>query len=174
MVTILAGSFNLLSVHPGLVFWTIITFLTVLLLLWLFAWKPIIQAIDVRNDKVENDLKESERLREEAKNLLKEYEEKIENSQKEASKIIEQSKIDAESVREKILKGVQEESKELRERVEKEIEQAKENAIQEIKNSIVDTTITILSKILKKNVGDRSHGELILNELKTMPSNLKN
>ena len=174
MAPILAGSFNLLSVHPGLVFWTVVTFLTVLLVLWLFAWKPMIQALDSRNDKVENDLKESQRLREEAEKLLKEYEEKIKSSHKETVQLMEQSKKDAEAAREKILKKAEEESRELRERVEREIEQTKESAIQEIKSSIVNTTIAILSKILKKNVTDDSHKELILDELKGMPQNLKN
>ena len=174
MFIILAGSFDLLSVHPGLVFWTVITFLTVLLLLWLFAWKPLIRALDSRNDKIENDLRESQHLREEAEKLLKEYEEKIENSRKEARLFMEQSKKDAISLKEKILQKAEAEAKELRAKTKKEIEQAKEAVISEVRNSIVDASILLLSKILKEDVEDETHKQIILDKLKDMPPILKN
>ena len=106
--------------------------------------------------------------------MLKEYEEKVENSKEEAMQFMEQSKKDTESLREKILEKAEAESRELRAKAEKEIEQAKEAVISEIKNSIIDTTIMVLSKILKKDVEDETHKQIILDKLKGMPPILKN
>ena len=100
---VILSGFNLLAVNPGLVFWTVVTFLTVLLCLWLFAWKPLLQAIDQRNDKIENDLNESAKLREEADALVKEYKKKIDLALQEASKILDESRKNAEKDRQRII-----------------------------------------------------------------------
>ena len=88
----------------GLYFWTVVTFLTVLIILWLFAWKPIIQAIDARNDKIEGELKESQHLREESEKLFRDYESKMKEAQSETIQLIDEGKKEAEETRAKILK----------------------------------------------------------------------
>ncbi len=40
---------GLLKVDPGLLLWTIITFVVLLLILWKAAWKPIVEALDARS-----------------------------------------------------------------------------------------------------------------------------
>ncbi len=161
-----SDSFNLLAVNPGLVFWTVVTFMTVLGILWLFAWKPIIHALDARNDKVESELKDSQKLREDAEKLLEAYEAKIESAKGEATKLLERSKKEAEVAGVRIVKEAEEKRKEVISQTQKEIEQAKIAVVQEIQNGIVNTTLQIVSKILQTNVDDLKHKELIVNELK--------
>ena len=166
MLLLASDSFNLLAINPGLVFWTVVTFLTVLGILWRFAWNPIVQAMDARNNKIESELKESQRLSEEAEELLKDYEAKIEKAEQESLEFAEKGKREAERSRERILREAEEKSKEMLSRAEKEIGQAKIAAVQEIQEGIVNTTIQIISKILKVDVGDEEHRSLIVDELK--------
>ena len=63
MVLLTGTSIDLLKVSPGLVFWTAVTFIVVLVVLWLFAWKPIINGLDARNEKIQEDLDSSRKLR---------------------------------------------------------------------------------------------------------------
>ena len=165
-IILASESFNLLAANPGLVFWTVVTFLTVLIILWLFAWKPIIQAIDARNDKIEGELKESQRLREESEKLLRDYESKMKEAQTETMRLIGEGKKEAEETRAKILKKAEKENSEIKARMKQEIEQAKISAVQEIQESMVNMTIQVISKIFKKDVDDKTHKELIMNELK--------
>ena len=161
-----SDSFNLLAINPGLVFWTVITFVTVLTILWLFAWKPIIDALDIRNDKIESELKESQRLREDAEKLLKDYEAKIESAKDEATSLLETSKKEAEEAGVRIIKKAEEKNQAMATQAKKEIAQARLAVIQEIQDSIVNTTIQIVSKILKTDVTDAKHKKLIVDELK--------
>lgn len=165
MPLLAGGSFNLLAVNPGLVIWTVVTFVIVLTILWLFAWKPIIKALDERNDRVKDDLEKSRQLREEAERLFKEYEDKLEAAKVEAHEIVEESRRDADAVRTRMLEEAQTESNRMKERAETDIEQAKKKALSEIESSVVDITVQVLSKVLKDEVSAEKHKEVIEKEL---------
>ena len=159
------ASFNLLAVNPGLLIWTVITFSVVLTVLWLFAWKPIIAALDSRNEKVEGDLQKSKELREEAEKLLMDYEKKLDSIKSEANQLIDEGRKDAEVLKEKILKEAREEAERINVRTEQDIHQAKLRALDEIENSVVDMTVSALSKILTQEVKAETHKAVILREI---------
>lgn len=71
------GGLNLLEVNPGLVFWTVFTFLVVVLVLKKFAWDPILKALDARAEKIHGDIDKATELKTQAEELYKSYEAKI-------------------------------------------------------------------------------------------------
>lgn len=164
-MVILAAGLDLLAVNPGLVIWTAITFIVVLLVLWLTAWKPIIKALDERNSRVEDDLEKSRALREEAEDLMKEYQTKLDSATQEAVQIIEKGRKDSEAMRAKILSETQEEAASLRSRVSKELELAKIQALSELEAKVVDTAISVISGILAKDINDEEHKQMVMREL---------
>ena len=165
MYILAAGSLELLKVNPGLVFWTVVTFSVVLIILWLFAWKPIIKALDARNDRIENDLKESRKLREDAENLLKVYEQKIENAKKEAMQLLEEGRKDAEENKDRILKEAREEAENIRDRIQHEISQAKLKALDELEKGAVELSVQLVSNVFKKSLTGTEHRSIIVKEL---------
>ncbi|MDH4199417.1 MAG: F0F1 ATP synthase subunit B [Spirochaetia bacterium] len=164
------GSFNLLSVDPGLVFWTVVTFTLVLLVLWRYAWKPIIEALDARNDKIEGDLKKSEDLRKEAEDLLKSYSDKIDSAKHEVNGMLEKARKDAEDLRNKILQTAQEDATIVKDRSKNDIEQAKVKAIREIQELSVDISLKLLGNVLNQDVNDEEHRKIVLRELEKLKS----
>lgn len=164
-MVILAAGLDLLAVNPGLVIWTTITFIVVLLVLWLTAWKPIIKALDERNSRVEDDLEKSRALREEAEDLMKEYQTKLDSATQEAVQIIDKGRKDSEAMRAKILSETQEEAASLRSRVSKELELAKIQALSELEAKVVDTAISVISGILAKDINDEEHKQMVMREL---------
>lgn len=164
-MVILAAGLDLLAVNPGLVIWTAITFIVVLLVLWLTAWKPIIKALDERNSRVEDDLEKSRALREEAEDLMKEYQTKLDSATQEAVQIIDKGRKDSEAMRAKILSETQEEAASLRSRVSKELELAKIQALSELEAKVVDTAISVISGILAKDINDEEHKQMVMREL---------
>lgn len=165
MLLLAGGSLNLLEVNPGLVIWTAVTFLIVLAVLWLFAWKPIIKALDERNARVEDDLEKSRALREEAEGLIKEYQEKLDSAKQEAVNIVEESRKEGEVLKNKLLAEAQEELTSLKERSTREIDLAKEHAISELEGKVVATAISVISGILAKDINDQEHKDIVLREL---------
>jgi len=168
-MTVLAGnSINLLSVNPGLVIWTAVTFLIVLIVLWKFAWKPITTALDERNQKVVDDLDESKKLRENAEKLLNDYEAKLESAKQEAMQLLEESRKDSESNKARILKEASDEAEKIKERTAHDIEQAKVKAIAEIEGKVLDLTVKVLSKVMKTQLTGNEHKDMISRELNSL------
>ncbi|MCS6984159.1 MAG: F0F1 ATP synthase subunit B [Leptospiraceae bacterium] len=165
MLLLAAASLDLLAVNPGLLIWTLVTFLVVLVILWLFAWKPIIRALDERNAKIEGDLKESEELRLRAEKLLRDYEEKMEKARSEAMELLEEGKRDAEVQREKILKQAQEEAKHILEKAQQEIELAKVKAISEVEDSVIALSSELMRRIFRDRLSIEEHRKLLSEEL---------
>ena len=83
---------GLLKVDPGLLLWTIITFVVLLLILWKAAWKPIVEALDSRAEKVRGDIDNAEKARQEAEKILEEHRQLMNNAKAEAGEIISKGK----------------------------------------------------------------------------------
>jgi F-type H+-transporting ATPase subunit b len=165
MVLLAGTSIDLLKVSPGLVFWTAVTFILVLIVLWLFAWKPIIRALDARNDKIQEDLDHSRKLREQAESLMADYKKHLDAAKDQALSIIEEGKRDAESIRHRIIEDAKKEAEDIHNRAIGEISQAKAKAIKELEKEVVDLSVAIISKILSRDVSKEDHRNIILKEL---------
>ncbi len=168
MKIILAGGIALLDINPGLVIWTTLTSIIVSIILYVFAWKKIILALDKRAEYIENNIKEAERLKLEAEAKYQEYQNKMIELKQEAQDIIQEAKKDADNLKDEILKKAKEEAEELRRRAQKEINLAKESAIQEIHNYVIDLSMEIARKTIHKTLSKEEQKKLIEETLKNL------
>ena len=76
MPIVLAAS-NLVDVRPGLIFWTLVTFVLVALLLRRVAWGPILKVVDEREKAIAASIESAKRERAEAEQLLAEQKDAI-------------------------------------------------------------------------------------------------
>ncbi|PKL37826.1 MAG: ATP synthase F0 subunit B [Spirochaetae bacterium HGW-Spirochaetae-1] len=162
---------GLLKVDPGLLLWTIITFLVLLLLLWKAAWKPIVEALDARAEKIRGDIENADKSRQEAEKLLAEHRQMMGNAKDEASKVIAQGRDEAEKIRNDIIERANKDAKEIAERIKREISLAKDNALAEMKAEIVVLSTDIASKIIQKNLKPEDQNALVketLNKIGTV------
>jgi F-type H+-transporting ATPase subunit b len=143
---------GLLKVDPGLFLWTLITFLVLVLILWKAAWKPLVEALDLRAEKVRNDIETAEKNRLEAEKMFEEHKAMMDNAKNEAAKIVAEGKADGEKLKNSILEKANEESKDLLERAKREITLSKDKAISELKNEIAVISTEIAAKIIVKNL----------------------
>ncbi len=162
---------GLLRVDPGLFLWTIITFMVLMLILWKMAWKPIVDALDARSERIRGDIESADRKRIEAEKLLAQHKEMMDRAKDEAAEIIAKSKIEAEKIRNEIIEKANNDSRELAERAKQEIKLAKEEALAEIKSEIVNISTEIASKIINKNLNPEDQKSLVqetLDKLRTV------
>jgi len=71
----------LLNPDFGLVFWTTITFLLLVWVLGKFAWKPILQSIEKRNEEIAQALATAEKIKQEMAQMQVEKEKLLEQAQ---------------------------------------------------------------------------------------------
>lgn len=152
---------GLLKLDPGLLLWTIITFITLVLILWKAAWKPIIEALDGRAEKVRGDIEKAEKTRLDAEELLRQHREMLDKAKGETAKIIEDGRASAEKLRSEMLEKANQESKEIAERARKDITLAKDKALSELKVEVVNIATDIASKIIAKNLKPEDQDKIV-------------
>lgn len=147
--------------EPGLIFWTWISFIVLLILLKKFAYPQILKGLKKREETIQQQLEEARRTKQEAQSLLEEYRQQLAEARSEAQKIINEGKQLGENMRKEILQRAQQESNEIVKRAQEEIELQKQKAILELKERIADLSLAAASKIIKKSLDPKDHQRLI-------------
>ena len=115
------------------------------------------KALDGRAEKISNDLAEARRLREEAQQLLAEYQRKRKEAEKEAASIISSAEHEAKAIAAEAKKKTEEYIVRRTALAEQKIAQAESQAVLEVKSSAVDLAIAATESILvSKLTGETS------------------
>ena len=119
----------LVQLDPGLFVWTIITFLILLTLLSKFAWKPLLNALEKREDEITNSLENAEKARKELERLTTEGDEIIAQARSEAQAIVTEGKKAADQLKDSTLLKAKEEAVTNLEQAKEQIQVEKDKAI---------------------------------------------
>ena len=101
---------GLLDVNPGLIVWTIVTFIIVLVVLRWVAWGPILQAVEAREKGIQDAIDSAKRDREEAERVMAENKRQLSEAQKQTAEIVAQGQKDAERIVEEAKSGARTEA----------------------------------------------------------------
>ena len=156
----------LVQLDPGLFVWTIITFLILLTLLSKFAWKPLLNALEKREDEITNSLENAEKARKELERLTTEGDEINAQARSEAQAIVSEGKKAADQLKESTLLKAKEEAVTNLEQAKEQIQVEKDKAIAEIKGEVVGLSLSIAEKLVKKNLNEEDNKSLINESLK--------
>ena len=121
-------------------------------LLYLKIPQKINNSLLAKINEIKKELQESEKLKDEAKNLLSDYENKIDKSRKETREIIIAAKNESEKI---IIEKTQKFHQIIEERkksAEQKIIQMKENALKDIKNISIKISIEAAESIIKNSI----------------------
>ena len=140
-------------------------FLTVVLLLGKFAWKPLLGALKAREDFIRESLESAKKEREESAALLKQYTDQINKAREEATAITQEGRRDAEEVRRKVTADARAEADAMIKRAKREIEIAQQDAITEIYNTLADLSTQIAERVLRREVDTDKHRDLVARAL---------
>jgi len=146
-IILLSG--GLLNPNPGLIFWTAVTFIIVLLLLKKIAWGPIISALEEREKGIQSAIDRAYTAKDEAESILKKNKELLAKADAEADKIIREGKEYAEKLRGDITEKAQAESKKMIASAKEEIEQEKRRALDVLRNEVADLAVKGAEKIIR-------------------------
>src|SRR5204862_8022789 len=100
----------LVQPDPGLFIWTIITFLVLLALLAKFAWKPLLQALEGRQERIRRSLEDADKARQELERLQQESAKIMQQARIEAESIVAQTRADADRLREELKQKAKDEA----------------------------------------------------------------
>lgn len=152
----------------GNIFWSLVTFFAVLFVLGKFAWKPILGALQQREEFIRSSLEQAKQDREAAESRLKDYEAKLASARQEATEIVQEGRRDAEAVKRKIEQDTKESTAAMLERVKREISIATDTAIKELYDVTGTLATSIASRIISKELDARDHERLIAESIREL------
>ncbi len=156
----------LVQLDPGLFVWTILTFLLLVFILAKFAWKPLLKMLQDREDMVRSSLEDAEKAKSEVERLNEESEAIMAKARSEAQSILADGKVAAEKVKDDIIAKSKEQANKIREDAGNQIQVEKDKAISEIKKEVVNLTLLVAEKLIRKNLSDADNKSLIEESLK--------
>ena len=152
---------GLLDVNPGLMIWTVITFIILVLILKKVAWKPILTALDKRESDIKESLAQAEKAKDEAKKILEENQANLAKAEDESKKIIEQSRAYAESLKEQLIKDSKDQAKKIVDEASSEIQRKKDAAFEELKGQIAEIAVNAAEKIIRESLDAQKSKQVI-------------
>jgi F-type H+-transporting ATPase subunit b len=156
----------LVQLDPGLFIWTILTFLVLVALLGKFAWRPLLQALESRQESIRKSLDDAQKAKQELERLHAESAEIIRQSRVEADAIVTRSRGDAERLREEMKQKARAEADTIVKNAERQIQLETGRAIQQIRREAVDLSVMIASKLIQRNLTKEDNERLIEEALK--------
>ena len=139
----------------GLVFWTIITFLCLLFILRKFAWKPILGAVDDREEGIKKALASAEDAKREMENLHADNERILKEARVERESMLKE----ARELKDKMISDAKEEAQaqagKMIEQAQAAIESEKKSAMAELKSHVAGLSVEIAEKVVRAELSDK-------------------
>jgi len=151
----------LVQLDPGLYIWTIVVFLILLGLLAKFAWRPLLEALDKRQESIRHALDDAAKAKQELERLQVESQRILAEARGEAESIVARTREDANRLRDEMRQKAQQEAANIVKNAEKQIELETARALQQIRHEAVDLSVAIASKLLQRNVSTEDNERLI-------------
>jgi F-type H+-transporting ATPase subunit b len=155
------GSVNLLEPHAGLMFWTLLIFIVLLVVLSRFAFKPLTAAVAARERALEEAISGAKRDREEAARLLEEQNRRLAEARTEAQRFIAEGRAAGEKLRNDMLEQTRQQQQELLDRARAEIAAERDRAIADLRREAVDLAIAGAGKVIERNLDDQANRHLV-------------
>jgi len=153
------------EVNFGLFFWTWIVFITLLFLLWKFAWPGILKATEERENKIKAQLAQAESLNEEAKLALAAGQKLQADTRAEAQQLLAEARAAVEQEKASLVDRVRVEQDALLARTRREIGAEKDKALLELRREAVDLALGAASKVLGERLDTEADRKLVLDYL---------
>jgi len=154
-------------------FWALIGLVIFLgILVYVKVPGMIAKSLDDRADRIRTELDEARRLREEAQQLLAEYQRKRKEAEKEAADIVAAAKREADMLAQEARQRTDEYVSRRTALAETKIAQAEQDAVNEVRSRAVDIAVEAAGKLLAERVDTKVSADLFKSSLKDVRGKL--
>ncbi len=161
----------MLNPNPGLIIWTIVTFVLLLLILRKVAWKPLLEILFKREESVKSALDKAEKAQSDAERIFRENQKALERASVEGQKILNESRIFAEKLKDDIIDKANQQSRKMLDAAKEEIVRDTEAAMFQLRSEIATIAIGAAGKIIDETLDENKHRRLVDSYMKELPRN---
>lgn len=156
-----AGPVNPMEWKSDLAIWTAVVFLCLLAVLWKFAWKPIAEGLDKREQNIADQIAQAEAANQKANDILSDYQSQLAAAGDQVRAILDQGRRDAGQVGQELVDKAKQEAKAEYQRAVKQIDAATADAIKELANQSATLAVELAGKIVRSKLTPDDHSRLI-------------
>ena len=156
--------------RSDLAIWSLAVFALLMGLLGKFAWKPIMEGLDKREQGIEHQINETKKANVEAKEMLATYERRLAEASEEVRAMLEEARRDADSTKQSIIAEARKAAEEEQVRARHEIGLARDEALSTIAEKAGDLAVEVAGKFLREKIGKDDHARLVRESVASLGS----
>ena len=141
----------------GLFFWQLVLFIGLVLLLRKFAWKPILDAVEKREDGIKDALDAAEKAKLEMTNLQADNEKLLKEARAEREAMLKEARDIKNKTIEDAKGEAQEQANKMIEQAQAAIESEKKAAMVELKNHVAGLSLEIAEKVVRTELSNKDN-----------------
>ena len=145
---------DFLNPELGLIFWQLVIFLLVLFLLGKFAWRPILLSLKEREDTIDNALRMADQAKIEMQQLKAGNEKLLADARHERDRMMQEATVMANQHRDAEKVRATEEATRIISQAREAIQQEKNAALAEVKNTAAKLSVDIAERVLRRELSD--------------------
>ena len=163
------GGNALLQFEPGLMIWTVVTFLLTFVALRLIAWKPILAALDEREGRIRESLEKAQLAEAGAEQAIAENKANMEAALRQSQDLVAEARQNAEQVRAEAREEARAEARKIVDEGRRQLVAERRVALEELRKEAASLAIEAAEQLLKKNLGDRDNRRMVEEFLDQLP-----
>lgn len=156
---------DLLTPDLGLLFWQVVVFLGLFLILRTFAWKPITDGLNERENNIQSALDLAEKTRAEMTALKADNEKLLAQARSEREAILRGAKETADKMIADSRDKAEAEGKRMLEQAREAMQNERQALITQMKKEVVSLSLEIAEKVLRKELTDKSSQEKLVTDM---------
>ncbi len=160
-MTILMELLSNLGINGKLLLAQIVNFFVLLWVLKRFAYKPVLEALEERRDKIEKGLADAEKSQKKLIEIEEKEKKILAKARSEAQKIVEQAEQQAKKNQEEILKDANRRVEKSVEDANKKIEEEKNKMLSEVKSEVAKLVALATEKVVGEKINEEKDREII-------------
>ena len=156
---------DLITPDVGLLFWTLVSFIILYIILRKFAWGPILTAVKEREESIKAALDAADNAKKEMENLKADNEKILNEAKTEREAMLKE----AREMKSKLISDAENEAKAkaktMVEAAKTAIQNEKNSAMNELKNTVVDLSVGIAEKLISEELADKDKQLKMIEEI---------
>ena len=164
------GAPNPMQFRYDTALWAIVVFVLLLVILRKAAWGPILEGLQKREETILSAVEEAKRARAETERISAEFKSKMDQAYAEIPKMMEVARRDADALKEEMRTQGAKEVQADRQRLRREIDTARDQALKELWTQAAQLATLISAKAIGRSLTDEDHRRLIDEALEELRS----
>ncbi len=162
-----------LGIHWTQIIAQVINFVVIAGVLTYFVYRPLLNVIDARRERIQKAMDDAKRVEEQQKTMKDEQRRALDNIDQQAGAILEEAKKRGEEVRQDMITKAQKEVEEIHVRAKKQIEEERAAIFGEVEKSLTSMILQMTQKILEREFTPDDQKRLVIALEKELPKNLR-